>query len=91
MVFFANSQGVIVTSTNSPLNRGSNLANEIVLVAPFTTLTSVTMQYKTPDGVISKETSLTPMEWSTPEEGETAPKLNAWKVNVDSAMTELAG
>jgi hypothetical protein len=51
MIFFANAEGTIVELISSPVNQGSNLANEIVLVAPFASYSRVTVGFELPNGV----------------------------------------
>lgn len=88
MVFFSNAQGTNVQIVADPVNQGSTNANEVIFAGPFASSNTVTVTYRTPNGI-----SLTPRILSLVDGAQIIDgvEYNAWTGLLDSAVTEFAG
>ena len=92
MIYFSNADGTITKIVNEPVYRGSNSANEIVLIAPFANTNLVTYAYTLPNGISSSENLVM-------SEGEALGNIvdvegnqySMWRAYVDSIMTSQSG
>lgn len=102
MIFIMNTEGTVTTAVSSPLYQGSDNANEITLLAPFPSNTTVIVTFRLPNG-----------QYVYPyfaEHGDAAPYTatlietlsekffdangtgyNLWKLSVDYPLTQYAG
>lgn len=86
---------VIITDANGNIQaptipenvyQGSNLANEIVFLAPLSQSNSVVITFRKPNGVLVEELPMTPYT-SVPSEYN----LSAWRYVLEDAITDLYG
>ena len=59
MIYIADASGTIKRVINSTVNQNSNLANEVILLAPFPNA-QVTVAFTLPNGVHTTESVATP-------------------------------
>ena len=83
MIFFANAEGTITQSINTPINQGSNGANEGVLICPFSA-TAITARYILPNGEITRPYL---MDKCSPDGN----CLYAYRALLDGAVTRKSG
>ena len=89
MIFFANSQGTIDSVISSPVYQGSNLASEIILVAPLSSDLQVTAKFILPNGITTTEQFMTAQ--STQIFDKNNNELNAWLMLLPFEITEFSG
>lgn len=96
MIFFANSLGSITKIINEPVYQNSHKANDITLLAPFSSNCSVAVAFTLPNGVRTSLNLATP-NMGVIDLGEcdiqnaSNVKYNAWTYTLDRSITENAG
>ena len=90
MVFFCDANGTITQVSSSPVYQGSNLANEIILAAPFSSGVQITVAFTLPNGIITTPYYMESTGYSgvTDKNGN---QYNTWSALVDMAVTEYSG
>ena len=90
MVFFCDANGTITQVSSSPVYQGSNLANEIILAAPFSSGVQITVSFTLPNGIITTPYYMESTGYSgvTDKDGK---QYNTWSALVDMAVTEYSG
>lgn len=83
MIFFANAEGAITQSINTPINQGSNGANEVVLICPFSA-TVITARYILPNGEITRPYIM--VKYKLEDKG-----FYAYRTLLDGAVTRKSG
>ena len=83
MIFFANAEGTITQSINTPINQGSNRANEVVLICPFSA-TTITARYILPNGEITRPYLM--VKYKLEDKG-----FYAYRTLLDGAVTRKSG
>lgn len=104
MIFLSNSQGTIVASSPGTLHQGGINANEIILLAPFTSTATVQASFRLPGGLLTYPRLLEVGETEGTQEeypytlalgeafaGTLPDGFNLWKMTMDKALTERAG
>ena len=104
MIFLSNSQGTIVASSPGTLHQGSINANEIILLAPFTSTATVQASFRLPGGLLTYPRLLEVGDTEGAQEeypytlalgeafaGTLPDGFNLWKMTMDKALTERAG
>ena len=87
MVIITDASGNIQAPTiPDNVQQGSNLANEIVFLAPLAQSNSVVITFRKPNGVLIEELPMTPYT-SVPSEYN----LSAWRYVLEDVITELYG
>ena len=93
MIFIANAQGTIVKSISSPVYRGQSNANEVLLLAPYSSTAEVYAEYQLPNGIMTKPIYLNQLE-GVEEENLTdgdGNVYNAWYASVGAPVSEYVG
>lgn len=88
MVFFSNAQGTNVQIVADPVNQGSTNANEVIFAGPFASSNTVTVTYRTPNGISLAPRILSLVDGAQIIDGV---EYNAWTGLLDAAVTEFAG
>ncbi len=93
MIFISNAQGTIQATLPSPIYQGSNLANEVVLIAPFAQTNQVDCAITLPNGARLLPILLTAVEnfsaqGLTDSDGK---NLSAWSADIPETVTEFSG
>ena len=88
MVFIFDANGNLCNSIPENVYEGSNEANTIVVVAPWTSGTQVYMSYQLPNSLYSEpvlmtsfDTAMFPVDF----------KANAWSIDIDDVITQSSG
>ena len=81
----------VATVAKSPLNQGSDNANEIVLFAPFSSATVVSLFVKTPSGVKLPPLMASPVSTELDLFSADGARYNAWSYTVEAPLTEFSG
>ena len=99
MIYFGNAQGDITKIISEPIYQGSNLASDIVFIAPFSNVT-VCVAFVLPNGIITKLSMMNNQVVSNMSEiglqdcdlkNSKGTSYNAWRYLVDASLTEYAG
>ena len=88
MVFIFDANGNLCNSIPENVYEGSNEANTIVVVAPWTSGTQVYMSYQLPNSLYSEPVLLTEFDTSPLPEDL---KANAWSIDIDDVITQSSG
>lgn len=88
MQFFIDSQGTVKNLISSPVYQGSTNANELVLVAPFSSANMVDAVFRLPNGIKTNPYLMKVQGTPMVIEGVT---YNLWRCLLDGAITEYAG
>lgn len=88
MVFIFDAKGNLCNSIPENVYEGSNEANTIVVVAPWTSGTQVYMSYQLPNSLYSEPVLLTEFDTSPLPEDL---KANAWSIDIDDVITQSSG
>ena len=100
MIFILNREGTVTETVTSPVYQGSN-ANEVVVLAPFDPIDTVTVGFTLPNGIIvqpkltasDKGTVMTrlPVKDLTLKDGETYEDMSAWYCKLGRDITRYSG
>lgn len=88
MVFIFDAKGNLCNSIPENVYEGSNEANTIVVVAPWTSGTQVYMSYQLPNSLYSEPVLMTEFDTSPLPEDL---KANAWSIDIDDVITQSSG
>ena len=88
MVFIFDANGNLCNSIPENVYEGSNEANTIVVLAPWTAGTQVYMSYQLPNSLYSEPVLMT--EFDTLPLPEDL-KANAWSIDIDDVITQSSG
>lgn len=88
MIFIAKADGSLSRVIPSAVNQGSVGVNELVLIAPYPKVSSVTAAFILPNGIRTKPNLATLTEIPDVIEGTA---YNAWVFELTAAITEYAG
>ena len=88
MVFIFDAKGNLCNSIPENVYEGSNEANTIVVVAPWTSGTQVYMSCQLPNSLYSEPVLLTEFDTSPLPEDL---KANAWSIDIDDVITQSSG
>ena len=88
MVFIFDAKGNLCNSIPENVYEGSNEANTIVVVAPWTSGTQVYMSYQLPNSLYSEPVLMTSFDTAMfPADF----KANAWSIDIDDVITQSSG
>lgn len=87
MLIMTDSKGNVVKSVPENIYQGSNNANSIALIAPFSANAQLTVAFRLPNGVLTEPRLATPYGQIPSEYSG----FNAWTINVDETLTTLYG
>ena len=94
MIYIADASGTIKRVINSTVNQNSNLANEVILLAPFPNA-QVTVAFTLPNGVHTTESVATPnmaeFDLDGIIESASGDEYGLWQFLLPTAVTALAG
>lgn len=85
MLLKINSNGTVLYSIPESINQGSNLANSIQIIAPFSKTLTADIAFQLPQGTITEPVIMVPREFSSND------SYNLWTVDIDSPITQYAG
>lgn len=88
MQFFIDSQGTTHNVISDPVYQGSTNANELVLVAPFSSGNVIEADFRLPIGITTEPYLMTVQAKPMLIEGKT---FNMWRCLLDGVITEYAG
>lgn len=89
MLFFLNSDGVLIKTLPSQVNQGSAGANDIYVLAPFSQSLTATIRYERADGLISEDYLMSSLgEFPAQTDDKT---LSGWKHTVPSGIATKSG
>ena len=88
MVFIFDANGNLCNSIPENVYEGSNEANTIVVLAPWTAGTQVYMSYQLPNSLYSEPVLMTEFDTSPLPEDL---KANAWSIDIDDVITQSSG
>lgn len=97
MIFLSNIQGTITAVDPSPIYQGSSDANEIILIAPFPSNSTVSVAFTLPNGVIinpflAESYNMAFMNgFSDKFYDAEKNRYNAWKLLIDYDLTQISG
>ena len=90
MILFIDSKGNQIKTIAETIYQGSNLANDLVVVAPLSQSLSAYLSYRLPNGFLSQPILMTP--YSDINTIDNALKdVSAWKIQIPSKMTAYYG
>lgn len=92
MIFFVANDGTIINNVPSPVYQGASNANTIYLVAPFAENLSVTVIFKTPNGVWTSPALMTAnaeLEGIVNEKSGKA--YSIWSYDIPNTITKYSG
>lgn len=94
MIYIADASGTIKRVINGTVNQNSNLANEVILLAPFPNA-QVTVAFTLPNGVHTTESVATPnmaeFDLDGIIESASGDEYGLWQFLLPSAVTAIAG
>ena len=88
MIILTNAQGDVLNTIPDKVYQGSNLANQIVIVSPWSANLQVTIAYKLPNGDFTEPKLMTAFATNPLPENLQA---NAWSIDIDESVTENFG
>ena len=88
MIILTNAQGDVLNTIPDKVYQGSNLANQIVIVSPWSANLQVTIAYKLPNGDFTEPKLMTAFATNPLPENLQA---NAWSIDIDEPVTENFG
>ena len=88
MIILTNAQGDVLNAIPDKVYQGSNLANQIVIVSPWSANLQVTIAYKLPNGDFTEPKLMTAFATNPLPENLQA---NAWSIDIDEPVTENFG
>jgi len=90
MVIIANGQGTVTDIIPEHIYQGSNLANEIIFVAPFSESDNVLIAFNLPNGINLKQSLMVKKQLDNVVDGDGA-HYNAWSYMLPASATEYRG
>ena len=97
MIFLSNIQGTITAIDQSPIYQGSSDANEVILIAPFPSSSTISVAFTLPNGVIinpflAESYNMALMSGFSDKFYDAAKnRYNAWKLLLDYDLTQISG
>lgn len=88
MIILTNAQGDVLNTIPDKVYQGSNLANQVVIVSPWSANLQVTIAYKLPNGDFTEPKLMTAFATNPLPENLQA---NAWSIDIDEPVTENFG
>lgn len=88
MIILTNAQGDVLNTIPDKVYQGSNLANQIIIVSPWSANLQVTIAYKLPNGDFTEPKLMTAFATNPLPENLQA---NAWSIDIDEPVTENFG
>ena len=93
MIFISDANGAIKAVAPSTVNQGSNLANRIILFAPFPQPSQVKVAFKLPNGMVTGYNSTKPIKMVgiSLENTDLYNTYSAWYYDLQDVVTALKG
>ena len=97
MIFFSDAHGTLTACVPTPLHQGSNLANDIILIAPFPESAVVSVFFKLPNGVLLEPSLAEDLKMTELPNfagvlfNNEGVGLSAWRLKLGPAITRYSG
>lgn len=97
MIFFSNAHGTLTACVPTPLHQGSNLANDIILIAPFPESAVVSVFFRLPNGVLLEPSLAEDLRMTELPNfagvlfNNKGVGLSAWRLKLGPAITRYSG